>query len=798
MLEPRRLAARAAARYMAQQMGEQVGRTVGYRVRMDTCVGPHTRIEVVTEGVLTRMLQSDPALEDIGIVIFDEFHERSLHADLGLALTLQTRALLRDDLRVLVMSATLDGGPVAELIGGGGRPAPVVTSEGRAFPVETIHVPRRPEQRLEPQVAAIVRRALHEQEGDVLVFLPGAGEIARTERILSGDGLPPGTYVAPLHGTLEQAAQDRAIAPSRPGQRKIVLATTIAQTSLTIEGVRVVVDSGYLRAPRFSARTGMTRLETVRISRASAEQRRGRAGRVAPGVCYRMWDAHEEHGLVAFDRPEILEADLTPLALELAAAGITDVSHLRWLDAPPAAAMTQARELLAELEALDDRGRITPHGRAMAAVAAHPRIAHMLLRARELGASKAAMACDLAALLGQRDVLRFPAGPGTAPDVDLRLRLEVLRTRNAPGRSGTVAGADVDQAAVRHAKQEASEWRRVLGLRGRDEGYDPDAAGVLVALAYPERVARRRPAPGRHGGTGRLVLRNGAGAELAGAQSLGEVTYLAVAELGGSGAEARVYSAAPLTPADVERTFASAIVREHVYEWDSVARSVRALERTRLGAIVLGEGPLRDPDEDAVLAAMLAGIRDTGLHVLPWTDDATALRERLAFAHAVDPRWPDVSDDALLATLEEWLGRSALGARGRGALDRLDVAGALRSSLTWEQRQELDRFAPTHCEVPSGSRIRIDYSAPTAPVLAVRLQEVFGLQETPRVAGSRIPLTMQLLSPAGRPVQVTQDLAGFWRGAYFDVKKELKGRYPKHYWPDDPLVAEPTRRARRR
>lgn len=790
MLEPRRLAARSAARFMAGTLGESAGDTVGYRIRRETRVGPRTRVEIVTEGVLTRMLQHDPALEDVGAVIFDEFHERSLHADLGLALTLQSRALLRDDLRLLVMSATLDGGPVAALIGDD-APAPIITSEGRAFPVETVYVPRARAQRLEPEVARVVRRALADHPGDVLVFLPGAAEIGRVERLLTGGSLPPGTFVAPLYGSLEQQVQDRAIAASRPGERKIVLATTIAQTSLTIDGVRVVVDSGLARAPRFSPRSGMTRLETVRISAASAEQRRGRAGRLAPGVCYRMWDAHEQQGLVPFDRPEIAEADLAPLVLELAAAGILDPAELRWLDAPPPPAVAQARELLAELEALDGTGRITAHGRAMAALPTHPRIAHLLLRAGEDGPAAAATACDLAALLEQqRDVLRFGSDDRTG-DVDIRLRLELLRDlahRNAPSH---LAGASADMNAARAAQAEAREWRRTLRVPAGATS-DPGHAGALLLLAYPERVAQRRPASAP--ATTRYLLRSGAGAAVAGAQSLGDAAYLAVADLGGVGGEARIYTAAPVTLEEIEDAFRSQLTDESTVSWDARAELVRARRRTRLGALTLREGALHDPDPSLVATALLEGVRSAGIAALPWTEASRGLRARIAFAHATDPAWPDVSDEVLLATLEDWLLPHVLGVT---TLARIDVPAALEAMLTWQQRQRLDRYAPTHVEVPSGSRIRISYEDPAAPVLAVRLQEVFGMQETPRIADGRVPLTVHLLSPAHRPVQVTRDLAGFWRGSYFDVKRELKGRYPKHYWPDDPLVAEARRGTRK-
>jgi len=776
MLEPRRLAARAAAHRMAQLLGERVGDTVGYRIRMDTRVGPATRVEVVTEGVLTRMLQHDPAVEDAGAVLFDEFHERSLHADLGLALTLQSRALLRDDLRVLVMSATLDGARVAALLGG----APVVASEGRAHPVETRFLPRRAEGWVEPRVARAVRQALETEDGDVLVFLPGAGEIRRVEEMLLADGLPPGVRVMPLFGNLPQEAQDEAIRPSPPGRRKVVLATSIAETSLTIEGVRVVVDSGLIRVPRFSPRAGMTRLETVTVSRASADQRRGRAGRLGPGVCFRLWTEAEDAALQPHRPPEILEADLAPLALELAAWGVSDPGELRWLDPPPAAGLSQARELLRELGALDDSGAVTAHGREMASLPLHPRLAHMLLRARAMGLG--ATACDLAALLAERDVLR---GDGRAPDADVRLRLAALRReRGAPGHS-------VDAGALHRVREEARDLRRQLSVSPSDA--DGDAAGVLLALAYPDRIAQRRPGAG-----GRYLLRNGRGAAFSQAQSLSEQPWLVAAELDDAGREGRIALAAPLSLDEIERELGDQVVREEEVAWDAAVGSVRARRVERLGALVLREAPLADPDPALVYAALLRAVREEGIAALGWTKASAQLRERIAFLHLHDPAFPDVSDAALAATLAEWLGPHLHGMRRMDEVRRIDLAPVLEGMLTWEQRRRLEEWAPTHVAVPSGSRIPIDYSDAGSPVLAVRLQEVFGWTETPRIAGGRVPLTLHLLSPAHRPVQVTRDLASFWRSGYFEVKKDLKGRYPRHYWPDDPLVAEATARARPR
>ncbi|MGE5232206.1 MAG: ATP-dependent helicase HrpB [Deltaproteobacteria bacterium] len=770
MLEPRRLAARAAAGWMAHLLGEAVGRTVGYRIRRDTRVGPGTRIEVVTEGVLARLLSADPALDGVGLVIFDEFHERSLHGDLGLALTLHSRSLLRPDLRVLVMSATLDGAPVARLLGG----APVISAEGRAFPVETRHAPPRRDARMEAAAAGAVRDALAQEAGDVLVFLPGAAEIRRTAERLEEPPLEPGVRVHALYGDLAPEAQEAAIAPAAPGERKVVLATSIAETSLTIEGVRVVIDAGFSRVPRFSPRTGMTRLETVRVSRAAAEQRRGRAGRTGPGVCRRLWAEAATAELRPFDTPEILEADLAPLALELADAGVSDPGELAWLDPPPAAALAQARELLVELGALDTTGRVTPHGRAMAALALHPRLAHMLLRGAALGSG--GLACDLAALLSERDVLR-----GANEPADITLRVEALRCGDPRAGAG----------ALRRARAEARILRRRLGIEGDRENPQSLAVGLLLALAYPDRVGQRRP-----GAPGRFLLRNGLGAYVAPDDPMGLEDFLAAAELDGRPRESRIFLAAPLARADLERALGEQIVAEEAVEWDDAADGVVARRRERLGAIVLVDAPLRDPAPAAVRAAVLGRLARDGAAALPWTDAALGLRRRLRFLHRIDPRWPDLSDEALTASLGEWLGPALAGVRRRADLERIDLAGLLLARLPREQRGALDKLAPTHVTVPSGSRIPIDYADPETPALAVRLQEVFGLAETPRAGG--VPLTLHLLSPARRPVQVTRDLASFWRSAYFDVRRDLKGRYPKHYWPDDPLQAEPTRRARPR
>jgi ATP-dependent helicase HrpB len=780
VLEPRRLAARAAAARMARLVGEAgPGGTVGYRIRGETRVGPATRVEVVTEGVLTRMLQSDPSLAGVGAVVFDEFHERSVHADLGLALALEAKALFREDLRILVMSATLDASPVAALLGG----VPVVGSEGRLHPVETRWRRHPVDGPVEGAVAATVARALAEDAGDILVFLPGVAEIRRTAARLAAAELPAGVRVFPLYGDLSREDQEAAILPAPARVRKVVLATSIAETSLTIEGVRVVVDAGLMRVPRFDPGTGMTRLVTLRVTRDAADQRRGRAGRTAPGVCYRLWTRAEEGGLVPHRRPEILEADMAPLALDLAVWGATP-GELRWLDPPPAAAFAQALELLGELEAVDGEGRATAHGRALARTGLHPRLGHLRVRGEALGLGD--LACDLAALLAERDVLR---GEGGVPDADLRLRLEVLR-----GRPGTGAGGGwVDRGALGAVRREAD---RLRGGRGRGAAGPDDLAkaGLLAALAYPDRVGQRRP-----GERGRFLLRNGRGARFHEPQSLEGAEWIVAVEVEGRGAEARIFRAVPVEGDAVEHLFGSQVRVEDEVFWDGRAGRVVARRRRTLGALTLSAAPLADADPGAVAAALLDGVGEAGVEALPWTTDTHQLRDRLRFLHRLEPeRWPDTSPEALAESLATWLLPFVAGLRRLEELRRVDLGQALLARVEPGSWRRLDELAPSHLEVPSGSRLRLDYSDPAAPALDVRLQEVFGWVDTPRIGGGRVPLTLRLLSPARRPVQVTRDLASFWRDAYFEVRKDLRGRYPKHAWPDDPLRAEPTRRARPR
>jgi ATP-dependent helicase HrpB len=748
MQEPRRLAARAAARRMAATLGEAVGETVGYRVRLDSKIGPRTRIEVVTDGLFLRMLQDDPSLEGVGCVIFDELHERGLETDLSFALVRESQQALREDLRVIAMSATLDPGPVAERLGG----APLVESAGRMFPVQTRYLEREASGRLEDTVASAIRNALAAESGSALVFLPGVGEIRRVEERLNG--LAANIDVAPLYGELSPAEQDRAISPSPAGRRKVVLATSIAETSLTIEGVRIVIDGGQMRVPRFSPRSGMTRLETVRVSQASADQRRGRAGRLEPGVCYRLWTEEAQRGLLPFTPPEILDADLAPLALELAAWGVTDESTLPWLTPPPASALATARALLLDLGAIEPSGAITPHGRAMARLGQHPRLAHLVLKGRELRQGR--VAALIAAILGERDFLR-------ERDVDLRHRVDIALGGRAP-------------------RLITESARRLMPRGAQEERPDPSMTGALLALAYPDRIGRRR------GNTAnRYLLSGGRGAALPEGDPMSNEEFIVVADLDGSTQDARIFLAAPIALGEIEELYGERIVDEEIVEW---RESVVARRRRRLGALVLEDKPINKPDPEKVKTAMLAGLRQRGL---PWTDELTDWRQRIAFLRRLDESWPDLSDTALAASLDEWLAPFV-----DGAARRIDFDAAIKALVPWDRQRQVDSLAPTHIEVPSGSRLPIDYANPAEPTLSVRLQEMFGLTETPRLGAGRVPVTIHFLSPARRLVQVTRDLASFWKTAYRDVKAELKGRYPKHYWPDDPLVAEPTARAKPR
>ncbi|MCC6471915.1 MAG: ATP-dependent helicase HrpB [Alphaproteobacteria bacterium] len=765
MLEPRRLAARAAADYMARRKGEAVGETIGYRVRMQSRVGPRTRIEVVTEGLFTRRILADPSLDGVACVIFDEFHERSLDGDLGLALAVDAQGALRPDLRILVMSATIDGARVAALLGD----APVIESAGRVFPVATRYLGRDPRRPIEPQMADAVLAALARESGSILAFLPGAREIRRTETLLRERIADPSVELAPLHGTLEPAAQDRAIAPAAAGRRKVVLATSIAETSLTIEGVRVVVDSGLARVARYDPETGLTGLATVRVSRASADQRRGRAGRTEPGACCRLWDEAENRGLPAFAPPEILEADLAPLALALAEWGVADPAALKFLDPPPAGAFAEARALLRELNALDEQGRLTAQGRALAMLPLPPRLAHMLVEAGARG--QGTLAAQIAVLLTER-------GLG-GRDADLRHRLGQLA-----GDRGERAGA---------ARRMAESWQRLAG-GARETRPDIDRAGAVLALAYPDRVAKARP-----GKPGEFLLANGRGAAIDPADALAREPYLAVADLAGGGAAGRIVLAAPLDEAAIEDEFADTIRAEDEVRFDPQTRSVRARRLRRLGSLVLSEQQAAAVAPELLRAALVAGIRQLGVACLPWSDEQKRLRARVEFLRGLDPEaWPDLGEPALAASLDRWLGPFLSGKRSLAEIGAGDLAAALDALLPWALRRRLDAEAPSHFEAPTGSRLAIDYQAEGGPAVAVRVQELFGLAQHPTIGRGRIKLALHLLSPAHRPVQVTRDLPGFWAGSYRSVRAEMKGRYPKHPWPEDPLAAPPTRRAKPR
>jgi len=797
MLEPRRLAARAVAVRMAQTLGEPVGRTVGYRMRLDTRVSRETRIEVITEGVLTRMLQSDPALEGVAAVLFDEYHERSLQADLGLALALDARANVTPDLKILVMSATLEGAAVSRLLGD----APLVTAHGRAFPVQTRYAgrgapplpdggPARGQQESpEATTARIVRQALAEEPGDALVFLPGAREIHRVRALLEGGlaqtpGAGRAVRILPLYGELPAEEQEMALTPAGPGVRRVVLATNIAETSLTIPGVRIVVDSGLVRRARFDPATGMSRLETERISRASAEQRQGRAGRVEPGVCYRAWSEGAQRSLAPFTAPEIVDADLTPLALELASWGIRDAGELEWLDAPPPATLASARDLLERLDALDGRGRITPRGREMARLGTHPRLAHMLLRARERGALP--LAADVAALLSERDLLR---GTAAAQDADIRGRLDALRG------SGECVG--IDRAALARARRGARDLLRQLGPAS---GSRPDGSGCsiggLLALAFPDRIGRRRD-----GGEGRYTLTNGRGARFAEPQSLSRQELIVAVDLDDRERDARIRLAAAVSREEIEALMAPRLERRDSIEWHAREQAVLARRTLRLDGLLLEERALPEVPREAARAAMLEGIRQLGMEALPWSREARELQARVGFVRRLEAghgSWPDFADEALAAAAADWLAPWLDGVTRREHLARVPLLDALLSRLSWEERRQLDELAPSHLTVPSGSRVRIDYLDESAPAVSVRLQEVFGLTATPRIGAGRVAITFKLLSPAQRPVQVTRDLASFWRGAYAEVRKDLRGRYPKHHWPENPLEAQAVRGVRRR
>ena len=785
MLEPRRIAARASAERMAKTLGEPVGQTVGYRVRFGSKISRATRIEVVTEGIFSRQILDDPELSGVAAVLFDEFHERSLDADIGLALARDAQTGLREDLRILVMSATLDGARVAKLLGD----APVIASEGRAFPVETRYLGRKADAPLERQMADAIATALRADPGSVLAFLPGTAEIRRTQNFLAERVQDASIEIVPLFGALDAAVQDRAIAPAPKGQRKVVLATSIAETSLTIEGVRIVVDSGLARVPRYEPDIGLTRLETVRASRAAVDQRRGRAGRTEPGVCYRLWDEPQSASLAAYTQPEILSADLSSLVLDLAQWGVTDPSTLAFLDPPPAPALKEARSLLRELGALDGDGRITAEGNSLRALALPPRLARMIVDSHRLGAGEEA--AEIAAILTER-------GLG-GDSVDLEHRLDQFsRDRSQRGSSArSLARRWAQQvaegerrASSSHSPQGGGEQKRVSVEQGGGEL----ATGVMLAFAFPDRVARNR-------GNGSFVLANGRGAAVDQTSSLARAPYIAVGELTGTAAQGKILLAAPIAQADIELRFADEIDTADEITFDRNAMALRARRKRTLHAITLSEAPLALKPSAETARVLAEGLIVAGLDKLPWSKAAKQWRDRVMFLRKADgdsSAWPDLSDSALAEQHENWLMPALHNKSSLKDFCAGDLSDALLTLLPWDLRQRLEREAPTHFEAPTGTQLAIDYEAEQGPTIAVRLQELFGLNTHPSIAKGRIALVLELLSPAHRPVQVTRDLPGFWRGSYTAVRSDLRGRYPRHPWPEDPASATPTRRVKPR
>ena len=761
VLEPRRLAARGAATRMAATLGEAVGDTVGYRVRLGSKVSARTKIEVITEGIFTRMILDDPALSSVAAVLFDEFHERSLDADLGLAFALDAQQALRPDLRILAMSATLDGARVADLLG----QCPVIESEGRAFPIETRYRPRDPSRRLEEVIVETVRVALADDQGSVLVFLPGQSEIKRTADLLHEKIKSSSIEIAPLYGAMDPVEQDKAISPAPAGKRKIVLATSIAETSLTIEGVRIVIDSGLQRVPLYEPDLGLTRLETRRVSRASADQRRGRAGRTEPGICYRLWEEAATGALEPFSSPEILAADLSGLMLDCAEWGVTDPTRLAFLDPPPKPALTEARATLRALDALDHEGHITTTGRAIRALPLPPRLARMIVAAAERGAAQEA--AELAALIVERGL------GGTSADLTLR--------RDAFRRDRSRRAEDV--------RRLAKSWAATVTSRGSEEDL---SAGALLALAFPDRIAKTR------GAQGMFLMANGRAAGLEPHDPLARETYLAIGEIAGSAANARILLAAPLTLPEIEGDYGSDIVTETAITFDREAAALRATRVRRLGAIVLAEQRLPVPSTDKAAAMLARGLASLGIERWPLSKTTRQWRDRVLFLRRTDPDWPDLSDDALKKTVEIWLAPYLVGKTGLNDLNDDLFHEAMMSLLDWTLQQRVEAEAPAFFTAPTGNRHAIDYEAEEGPVLAIRVQELFGLETHPSVAKGQIPLVLHLLSPAHRPIQITRDLPGFWRGSWAAVKSEMKGRYPKHVWPDDPAKAQPTARAKPR
>lgn len=774
MLEPRRAAARAAASRISVLLGEKTGKTVGWRVRGESCVSSSTRIEIVTEGILAAMIQSDPELAGIGLVIFDEFHERSINADLGLALSLDIQENLRGNLRILVMSATLDVDAISHMMNG----CSIIRCEGRSYPVDVRHEGAFCSYReLPSRAASVVLRTVKERPGGILVFLPGAFEINSAVALIK-PAVPEGVSVIPLYGSMDRTVQDEALAPPAPGKRKIVVATNIAETSLTIEGISTVVDSGFEKVSRFSPSSGMSSLETVKISKASAEQRRGRAGRLGPGLCIRLWNEHEERQLPDFATPEILESDMTPLCLELAAWG-TPPEKLHWLDLPPAGAMAASEELLKELGALDESGKTTPVGREMARLPVHPRLASMLLRADAL--DMLPLASEIAALLEERDIV--PASDSSS-GADFRERIRLLR-RYTENKSASGVLSEV----CRRVLVIRDQLLRIL--RSQFAPQDIERAGDIASFAYPDRIGKQRGASSLN-----YLLRNGKGACFKDALSSLNEPFITALRVDSSGADAVIRLAAPLSEDFIRKEFADDITESEDVSFDEERGAVNLRKTKMLGSIVLDSAPVASPSPELLAKALCSGIRRKGLYVLPWDKESISFRDRVYFAHRNSPDiWPDFSDDALLASLEEWLAPFLNGIRSLDALKKLDIKTVLLSALDYQLKRRLDREYPEFFETPAGSHLRIDYSA-EEPELSVRVQELFGCREHPSLCDGRLKVKLKLLSPAMRPIQITSDLPAFWSGSWELVKKEMKGRYPKHFWPDDPANSPPTRRTR--
>ncbi len=773
MLEPRRLAARSAAYRMSDNIGETVGRTVGYRTRTDTKVSRDTMIEVVTEGIFTRQILNDPELANVGLVIFDEFHERSIHTDLGLAFAIDVQSNLREDLKLLIMSATLDPERIAVLFE---KPS-AVSCEGRMYEVRTVHVPKSsPRERIEDAMAKTIAGTIAGDKGSLLCFLPGVGEIRRTEERIRSQKVPDDIIICPLYGDLDKKTQDDAIRPAPDGRRKIVLATNIAESSITIDGVSVVIDSGLSRKSIFDPRTGMSHLETVRVSRASADQRRGRAGRTGPGKCYRLWGENETSMMPEYDVPEILETDLANLALSVAEwGGAQCVQGLKWLDVPPSAKFAQSVELLRELGAVDENGKIIAHGRKMLEAGTHPRLANMMIRSSHLGLGS--LACDIAAVLEERDIIKFRAAERNS---DLRVRLDELRR--------TSGSHHIDDSVKWRVRSFADEFRRRLGIQLKE--CDLAKTGLVLGFAYPDRIAKRRA-----GEEPIYLLSCGRAAKFANHEPISKEEFLTIAELDDKDKDAKILLAAPIALNAIEENFSSLIRKIEIVEWNDRDACVDAVGRRMFGEIILEEYPIKNPDKNKIADAVLFGIRKQGLSILSWSDEAENLRQRIGLAAKFDKKnnWPDMSDAALLENLDKWLLPFIGGIRKAADFSRINLNEALKNLLDWKQKELLDKLAPTHWRVPSGSMIRLDYREGETPVLLVRVQELFGAKTHPCVAGGKIPVLIKILSPSMRPVQTTSDLPGFWSSSYEYVKKDLKGRYPKHYWPDNPMEVAPTR-----